>query len=647
MESPDKPPEKREALAGLHTYDPVPTDKIFPLWESILKFGWIGALVVAGAVGFRFWKPEVVKPVVPVLHFAPASQWSSESGFNLGPAMSRDGKLVAYASDRQGNGSLQIWMRPFDSDKPVRLTDGEFNETDPDFSPDGRMIAYRSERDGGGVYVHPTSPGGTPTLIAKAGWKPKFSPDGKWIAFFTLTGSEDVSATLGQGEIFIVPAEGGTPRRIQPSFSYARYPIWSPDGSHLLFTGVNKDGVRDWFVSSIEGGEALRTHALEWLNRTLRAAGYPDQWQGDSVFFSGADENDSHIWAMTIPASTMQATGPPRRLTDGADQEQQIAAGPGGRLLYAGLHLSSEIYSLPIDANNATVRGKLQPLTHDAARAILPALSADGSKMVYISNKSGKRDIWVSDPNGKADEAVTAFRDIGYRPLLSADGKNLVFPVFENRRCLVALQSLSPPGPPELLKGCFSIWDWSPDGSSLLTFNPSLTKAVDLMKISSGDRQTVLSHPTGNLFDARFSPDGRSIAFAAGPTAALARVYIAPLRSSPPPEREWIAVDTQAAGDPAWSPDSSVLYFRSKRDGFHCIWSQKLGPGKQPVGAPTAILHLHSAGLGISFLKATELSVAVAKDRLTVDLGKTTGNIWTMTLPAEKPAPVKASSQSQ
>jgi hypothetical protein len=51
MESPDKPPEKREALAGLNTYEPVPTNKLFPMWESILKFGWIGAVAVAGAVG--------------------------------------------------------------------------------------------------------------------------------------------------------------------------------------------------------------------------------------------------------------------------------------------------------------------------------------------------------------------------------------------------------------------------------------------------------------------------------------------------------------------------------------------------------------------------------------------------------------------
>ncbi len=279
MESADKPPEKREALAGLHTYQPVPTNKLFPMWEWILKFGWIGAVAVAASVGYRFWKPEVVKPVVPLLHFAPVSQWTSDQGFNLAPAISRDGKLVAYASDREGNGSLAIWMRPFDSGKPVRLTSGEFNEGDPDFSPDNRSIVYRSERDGGGIYVQPTAPGGPPKLVAKSGWRPKFSPDGKWIAYFTLSGSEDVSATVGLGQIFIVPAEGGTPRQIQPAFLYARYPIWAPDGRHLLFTGIRQDGVRDWWLSPIEGGEASRTHAMEWLNRSLRSVGYPDQWR--------------------------------------------------------------------------------------------------------------------------------------------------------------------------------------------------------------------------------------------------------------------------------------------------------------------------------------------------------------------------------
>src|SRR5262245_58754011 len=85
----DQPPAKREPLAALHTYEPVPDDEIFPVWEWFLKFGWIGALVVAALVGYRFWKPKTDAPSIPVLRFPSASQWMRDSDLAMAPAISR------------------------------------------------------------------------------------------------------------------------------------------------------------------------------------------------------------------------------------------------------------------------------------------------------------------------------------------------------------------------------------------------------------------------------------------------------------------------------------------------------------------------------------------------------------------------------
>ena len=638
MESIDKPGDKREPLAALHIYEPVPTHKLFPRWERILKFGWIGALAVAGAVGYRFWKPE--PSPFQVQHFLPVSQWTTGSAFNLAPAISHDGRVVAYSSDGQGKGPLAIWTRAFDSSKAVQLTSGAFNDGDPDFSPDDRVIAYRSERDGGGIYTQAVTGGAPPKLVAKHGWRPRFSPDGKWIAFFTMGDSYRF------GKVFIVLSEGGEPRPIQPSFPYAAYPIWAPDGRHLLFTGSRQDGARDWWISSIDGGEAKRTRALEWLNRSLKIVGYPEQWQGDSIFLSGSEEVESHIWELPISSSTMQAIGLPKRLTNGKAQEMQMAVGPDGRVLFASLHLSSDLWSLPIDADHAKAVGNLEQVTTDAESAQLPSVSAEGSALVYLSEKSGLRDVWISDPDGKNARAVTRFRRIGYRPVLSPDGKRLVYPATLDRACAVLLQEVADPDRYTKLKGCFSVWDWSPDGSSLLTFEPGKSRTVDLLKISTGERRIVLSHPTTNLFGARFSPDGRWIAFSAGVAGAYTRVLVAPFQSGVTALAEWIEVSPEG-GDVAWSPDGNVLYFRSKRDGTHCIWAQKLGPAKKPAGEPIAILHLHSASFGLAFLKSTEVSLAVSKDRLTMNLARVKGDLWSMALPQKKEPPVPASSNSK
>ena len=92
-------------------------------------------------------------------------------------------------------------------------------------------------------------------------------------------------------------------------------------------------------------------------------------------------------------------------------------------------------------------------------------------------------------------------------------------------------------------------------------------------------------------------------------------------------ESRWIQItDNYYDGQSWWSPDGNVLYFLSLRDGFWCIWTQRLDAvTKKAVGTPTALQHFH----GLRRLgAAARFGYAVASDRLYFPIGETKANIW-------------------
>src|SRR5882672_8567086 len=91
---------------------------------------------------------------------------------------SPDGKLVAYASDRAGEGNLDIWVHPLTQGaRPIRLTNDPSDDLDPSFSPDGGQIVFHSRRADGGIYLVP-SLGGDERLLVRGGYFPRFSTSG-------------------------------------------------------------------------------------------------------------------------------------------------------------------------------------------------------------------------------------------------------------------------------------------------------------------------------------------------------------------------------------------------------------------------------------------------------------------------------------
>ena len=192
-----------------------------------------------------------------------------DSGLTTDPAVSPDGKLLAYASDRHGSGPLHLWVQQFLPDgQAMQLTRGEADDHQPAFSPDGSKLVFRSERDGGGIYVIPAI-GGEAILLAKGGRDPRFSPDGRWIAYWagTMLGAP---LFANAGTVYLVPSTGGSPQLLLSDLTQAGVPVWSQDGTRLILYGRKDDlppneGGWNWWVVPVQGGSATSTGAFEWL----------------------------------------------------------------------------------------------------------------------------------------------------------------------------------------------------------------------------------------------------------------------------------------------------------------------------------------------------------------------------------------------
>jgi hypothetical protein len=161
---------KEESESGkLAPLAPMPRKQNRSAWIVIGSV--IVCVVVAGAllIGRR-------PTVSPAAH--PLTRMTSDAGLSFEPALSRDGTLLAFASDRSGEGNLDIWVKQTAGSEPERITRDTVDNHQPSFSPDGSKIAFRSERGRGGIYVVPAQGRGSAQARRRraqsrllAGWK--------------------------------------------------------------------------------------------------------------------------------------------------------------------------------------------------------------------------------------------------------------------------------------------------------------------------------------------------------------------------------------------------------------------------------------------------------------------------------------------
>jgi Tol biopolymer transport system component/DNA-binding winged helix-turn-helix (wHTH) protein len=590
------------------------------------------SLTAAWWLGRRTSKREVV-----------LQQITRDRGLSIDPALSPNGELVAYASDRAG-ANLNIWVQQLaPGGTAIRLTHEEVDAAQPAFSPDGTQIVYRSERDGGGIDVIPTV-GGQSRRLALQGRNPRFSPDGQWIAYWIGVEKGAAPENDPSGQVFIIPAEGGAPRQIGPNMPPGGNPMWAPDSARLLVfanpplsTGSAHDS--DWWVAPLDG-PARKTGSFSVLRDqgfvVQYASSYPraTAWLEKELIFSAQKGDTRNVWRVPFGSVNGAIEGTAERMTAGTTSEISASILPSGLLAFTSLQQSTAIWAIPMNRQDDT---GLTRLTDGETSEVSPSISSDGRYLSFTARWPTET-AWIKDlVTGQSTRVVEAVGR-SWRPVLSADGSSIALNLDSPDAKGIFIKTREGTELKQVRSEPAWIVAWTPDKQNLLYISRTPSAKIERVNVNTRRTDEFLSKSGSSLFQPRFSPDGKWLTFEEvieRPSGHTSRIHVAPLQNGQPEAPvKWVAVTGESgwADKPRWSSDGNSIVFISDRDGFQCVWSQSLQPAtKQPVGDPKPLFHFHSRRLSPVNVGLSLLEIEVAGNKVVIGLGELTGNVWSAT----------------
>jgi len=558
-----------------------------------------------------------------------------DSGMTISPTLSPDGNLMAYASDRGESGNLDIWVQQVSGGKPLRLTSHPAEDWFPSFSPDGSQIAFRSERDGGGIYlIDALAAGGEPRRIADNGFNPKFSPDGRFIAFVVVPASLEARLC----KMYLVSPRGGDPQPFHPEL----YPnfveeggmlVWSPDGKRLLFRGRRVDDPKsvDWWVAPVDGGEAIKTHAIQNLGLTTIVQ-YPVGWSGNSIYFiSGTTIEGINLFRASIDPKDWTVRGPIETITTGPGMKMFPAVMRDGRIFFTEMTVAMNAWSVAARPDEAVVSAKPQKLTQDLMQNFNPSISRDGTKAAFSAfggAQAARIEVRVKDTKTGAEKTVPVQEiNIGQVPRLSPDGSLLAYRDVVDGKAGAYIIAPGASAGRELCEGC-TVLGFLPDNDyALVRSKPGELEKMDLR---TKERTSVLSSGEDVIEDASLSPDGKWLAWLAGEPDGRVAIRITPFeaRQGRPPRTITVAEAGYYLGSPAWSPNGRFLYYLSEKNGGCSLFVRELDPRtKEPAGDERKIDMSPERPLNLNFPKGNG-AIGVAADRIVFEATDMIGNIY-------------------
>jgi Tol biopolymer transport system component len=481
-------------------------------------------------------------------------RWMSFSGRDSSPAVSPDGRTIAFTSDRDGQ--PRIWLKQVSGEGEAPLTTGP--DDFPRFSPDGAQILF-SRPDGTSTSLYRAAVvGGDARRVLEGAAEGDWSPDGRRIAFLRLASEQGQTVSI----VSVAEADGSGEREVARVPGGMRAPRFSPDGRQIAVVpvpgallagaqqGVVLVGVDDGAVRTVPAPDARRNiSAAAWTARGeivfLQAESVVSA-AGSTAMLVRQDGATGRVVSQTWSPSSalvLDVIGDRRVVFDTRSPRQnlrEVTLAPDGtaadaRWLSRGESTDRQpVYSpdgqwVAFSSNRgggmnlwlvSTATGNLRRVT-DANVNWDPAFTPDGRRLLWSSNRGGNFEIWTAGADGGGSRQVTQDGGNAENPTATPDGQWIVYSSGNPQKAGLWKVHPDGTGATQVVKGRVSLPDTSPDGRHVLyrVFSGKYPAILKVVRLEDGQAEPfeisvdAKRRTTVTLGRARWMPDGKTVAF--------------------------------------------------------------------------------------------------------------------------------------